>query len=84
MMIQTIHIRMRLYSLNKHPKYDDTNHPYLDDFIKFTEGTTTINHLKLDDFKPTNKKHPKLDETESSKIIHFWKLIIPEDMTLVR
>ena len=71
MMIQTIHIRMRLYSLNKHPKYDDTNHPYLDDFIKFTEGTTTINHLKL-------------DETESSKIIHFWKLIIPEDMTLVR
>ena len=41
MMTQIIHIQMRLCSLNKHPKLDDTNHPHWDE-IAFIKETSKI------------------------------------------
>ena len=36
-MTQITHIWMLMDSLNKHPKFDDTNHPHLDE-IAFIES----------------------------------------------
>ena len=44
-MTQIIHIWMRLYSLNKHPKFDDNNHPHLDEIVLIQNLMKQIIHI---------------------------------------
>ena len=57
-------IWMLMYSLNKHPKYDDTNHPHLGDFRSQGSYIENNHHESSKIVKPT--KNIILDETQWS------------------